>query len=463
MKNNRFVFLKKQIAIIQIVIFTISVSNIYGIEINLVYKGSNKYDKINIEHFDIIKEKKIILGVALPKIGEMNVFVVNLPKPVSNKYVQIFNNFIYLTEENSISIELNETIIIKCQSKYTGNISYQSFFKNIESPANNFNTLKFNILNYKESLKKYFLAKEDELTKLKNNSKISDEFYSFQSKENKYQYFSELLLINGDSTLTIPKEYLEEISNLELNSESSATRYYIFLMRYNSYLFKQKVFSFNHFLERSEKLKLHFKKNTYVFLLFHNFRIAKFNSEIDYLKSFDFIISKIDNLTIKDQLILSKATKLKARKVIPKENLSDCFENFNGEQFTLDEIISKQESKFIYFDFWASWCAPCLKAIPHSKILDNAISDDDVSFIYFSIDSNRQNWLKSIEKNNLKKENQFLLKNVDKSLILKYLEISSIPQYYIISRNIEMLFFKTAGPNEPELKYIFNNLLGLKK
>ncbi len=69
-----------------------------------------------------------------------------------------------------------------------------------------------------------------------------------------------------------------------------------------------------------------------------------------------------------------------------------------GEEITLSDF----RGKYVFIDFWASWCAPCRREIPHLKeALAYSDNSENLVVLSYSIDSKRPDWVNCIEKNQL--------------------------------------------------------------
>lgn len=128
--------------------------------------------------------------------------------------------------------------------------------------------------------------------------------------------------------------------------------------------------------------------------------------------------------------------------------------------FTLQNITNKKVSlsdfngKYIYIDFWATWCAPCLANMPDSKkLMEIFIDKKDLLFLYINIDDDKTKWKNYLKKNNPEGIHLFADKELSDELRKKYY-ISGIPRYVLVGKNGELINIDAPDPAfaETEIK-----------
>jgi thiol-disulfide isomerase/thioredoxin len=94
----------------------------------------------------------------------------------------------------------------------------------------------------------------------------------------------------------------------------------------------------------------------------------------------------------------------------------------------IDKKLPNLGNKFVFIDFWATWCSPCRKSLPHVDKLAEKYKDK-VVFLAIS-DEKEMEVRKFLQKNNF----NFLIFGIDiqKDLYSKF-EIKAVPQYCLIS------------------------------
>jgi len=60
--------------------------------------------------------------------------------------------------------------------------------------------------------------------------------------------------------------------------------------------------------------------------------------------------------------------------------------------------LSNYRGKVVYLDFWASWCAPCLKAIPEIEKIRNEMPASEFQIVAVNLDQKQKKALRFLKK-----------------------------------------------------------------
>ena len=73
----------------------------------------------------------------------------------------------------------------------------------------------------------------------------------------------------------------------------------------------------------------------------------------------------------------------------------------DGKRVSLKSVLENPANRYVLLDFWASWCAPCLKAIPELKEAYAQYHDKGLEIFSVSQDSKTKDWEASVAENGM--------------------------------------------------------------
>ena len=115
-----------------------------------------------------------------------------------------------------------------------------------------------------------------------------------------------------------------------------------------------------------------------------------------------------------------------------------------GKEYSLSDF----RGKYVFIDFWASWCAPCRREIPFLKeALAYSENSENLVVLSYSIDSKRPDWVNCIEKNQLVHKNWIHISTLKgwNSEGIKLFSVKGVPFTALINPEGNVVAFGLRG------------------
>ena len=131
------------------------------------------------------------------------------------------------------------------------------------------------------------------------------------------------------------------------------------------------------------------------------------------------------------------------------------FENFSmpdSKGNTID--LYSIQSEYILIDFWASWCGPCRANHPSIKEAFVRYKDKGLAIISLSLDTEKEEWLKAIQKDGMLWLNVSDLQGYD-GVVAQKTKLSFVPFSVLLDENRKVIAINLRGE---ELLYKLDKL-----
>lgn len=278
--------------------------------------------------------------------------------------------------------------------------------------------------------------------KIKSFEKIFEEnkkiFTSIEDKirldTNELEFLRRISMINGNDKRVV--HYLKKMNN-PIWSSSLAEIFYNYIESNKDSIYKTDLD--DNSSSSSFKSLLPIEVSWHL-QIFKDKKYASYEKNYEWLKKTDYY----------------RLNKIKIEKALKPENKNDglissklglfLVKDKFGNELNLKKIINKSNSEYYLLDFWASWCAPCIK---DSKLIHNMLLPNNLKLINISLDKNKdiEKW-KSKSKELMIENNYLFIENESNKEFIELIKLNQIPRYILIDKNLKILDFDMISPSE---------------
>jgi len=127
--------------------------------------------------------------------------------------------------------------------------------------------------------------------------------------------------------------------------------------------------------------------------------------------------------------ILEDAIALKKNMGSGKPEIDFDITTPEGKQMKLSDL----KGKVVYLDFWERGCMPCIAEMPDAKKIRGHYEGQPVAFVYVSLDTDDDKWIKAIKDLEIEGINTRLEGKFESSVAKKY-GVMAIPSHFLIDK-----------------------------
>lgn len=172
--------------------------------------------------------------------------------------------------------------------------------------------------------------------------------------------------------------------------------------------------------------------------------------------SFLFIICVLTSLPVFSQEEMQQDSLLQRIDSLNMTSMVYCVPEVSNEEL-LDSIKGRFQGKALLFDFWATWCGPCLRSMKAISPLKIEMKDKDLVFIYITNETSPYDlWM---DKASDIMGYHFRLTNEQWDYLIDFLSFKGIPAYLVISRDGDIYYKHVGFPGTEVFREELNTVL----
>ena len=184
---------------------------------------------------------------------------------------------------------------------------------------------------------------------------------------------------------------------------------------------------------------------------FNLFTNEEMKKETDSISD-KYIVSRLinQNNKLRNKILSKNANATGKKQEIPQSESENVFE----------VILDKYNGKVVYVDFWATWCAPCLRNIKEMKPLKKELKTDNLVFVYITGPSSPLNLWENLFPD-IEGEH-YRLAAKDWEALSKRFNVVSIPHAVLINKSGQVVSPKIQGLTNDDVRTMIKSELNSK-
>jgi thiol-disulfide isomerase/thioredoxin len=99
-----------------------------------------------------------------------------------------------------------------------------------------------------------------------------------------------------------------------------------------------------------------------------------------------------------------------------------------------DSVITAHKGKVIYFDFWATWCGPCIEALPRANKMIQHFEGENIEFVFLCMGVEKNKWKNTLSSLDMQGSHYFIEKREENNTLMRGFQIRGIPFYALVNQ-----------------------------
>lgn len=122
--------------------------------------------------------------------------------------------------------------------------------------------------------------------------------------------------------------------------------------------------------------------------------------------------------------------------------------------------LADLRGRYVYIDFWATWCGPCIAEIPALETLQHDYADENIAFVSISVDKedDKQKWKNFVAKRQLKGV-QVWVDAENSRVFTEAFNIKQIPRFVLLDPEGRIVNANAPRPSDKRVRQLLDEVL----